>query len=1003
MGASAHVRLRGVAWGYVSAIALTAALVFPIGSGARAQQASEEASASGVTEAARLDKVAALEAGAGRISGSEEIVVTGSRIARSGFDTPTPVTVVGQESIQNLGLVNTGEVVNQLPSVRASLAPTNNGFGSFNVGAQVPNLRGLSSLAANRTLVLVNGKRFVPTSREGSVDLNMIPTLMIDRLEVVTGGASAVYGSDAVAGVVNVILNTSLTGVRSQLDYGISEEGDGEQFHAAIAAGSDFMDGRLHIVGGAEYTDRKGIGSCFTRDWCTTAGIVQSATAVPRYQIHREGVGFLATKGGALPLFGNPALAGSPFANVQFGPDGSIIPYQPGILRGATNQYGGTISSPYETTNISVPSRTYSLYGHATFEASDNIDLWLDASYGNVTGTNVGAATWDNPIRNAGNPNYFLIRPDNPFIPQPLANYLAAHPTIPGLNLYRLGNDLGLSTAVSSGETWRTAAGIQGKVFEDRFHWDAYYSYGRSTRNQTISGTRVQSNFYRAVDAVLDPATGRPVCRDTLSSDPAVRAAAAGCVPLNLFGIGQWSPEAQQYSYGASQPEELKLTQNAAGLNLSGDLINLPAGPLGVAIGGEWRKEKANLVHSALGEALAFYQNFGKSYAGSVDVVEGYVEVSAPVLKDSPIGSLIVDGAARRTRYNNTNLLTDESKKIHATTWKVSAVYDPMSWLSIRATRSRDIRAPSFNELYAAAGSSFTGYLNQRLPGNPAQFPFTATGGNINLHAEVANTLTVGAVLRPTSGLLDRLRLSVDYYDIKLGGAIGTLGGGSIVNRCFDSGELCNLVDFDAAGNLSVVRNVNLNLDELVSRGIDIEFDYSVPVGPGTLRARVLANHALAQQTKTSTATFDYLGVTGPSGTGVPDWTVNAALTYATGPAQVTLQSRFISAGAYNNDRIGPNDSRYEAAIASCLTAPAGPLCANTINDNTVDGAVYFNLSGSYDLIERGNGLKLQLFGSINNLLNRNPPLAPDGTYPTNPVFFDQIGRFFRVGARMSF
>ena len=939
----------------------------------------------------------------------EQVIVTGSRIARAGFDAPSPVTVVGQQQIQGLGLVNAGDVVAQLPSVRASLAPTNAGFGNFNVGAQVANLRGLSTLAANRTLVLVNGRRFVPTSREGSVDLNMIPTLLVDRMEVVTGGASAVYGSDAVAGVVNVMLNTDLNGIRSQFDYGISELGDGQQFHGALAGGTSFLDGRLRIVAGGEYDRREGVGSCFTRDWCTTAGIVQNATAVPRYQIFREGVGFLATQGGALPLFGNPGLAGSPFANVQFAPDGSIVPYVPGTVRGSSNQYGGTISSPYETTKILVPTRRYSLYTHAEYDFSDDLQGFVEGSFGEVTGTNVGAATWDNPIRDASRPTYALIKPDNPFIPQPLADYLAANPSIQGLNLYRLGNDLGLSTGVSSGQTWRLATGLKGSLFDGGLRWDAYYSHGQTSQTQEVSGTRLQSRYYRAVDAVMDnetvitPETGIPVCRDTLSADPAVRAAAAGCVPLNLFGINQFSPAAKEYSYGTPQPEEVNIKQDAAGLNLSGDLADLPGGSLAVAVGGEWRKERASVKHNAFSEALDYYQNLGRSYAGKVEVVEGYLEASAPLLKDSPVGSFVLDGAVRRTRYENTNVLTDESRTINATTWKVSAVYDPVDWFSLRATRSRDLRAPSFNELYAASGNSFTGYLNRRLPGNPSQFPFTAGGGNIALTAETANTLTLGAVLQPRGGILDRLRLSVDYYDIVLEGAIGTLGGSNIVDRCFNNDELCDLLSFDTAGNLVGVRNVNLNLDQLVSRGVDIEVDYVLPLGPGQLRARVLANHALEQSTTTSITTFDRKGVTGPGGNGVPDWTVNATLSYSSGPAQVTLQTRFISAGAYNNDRIGPDDPRYNDAIASCSTVPVGPLCANTINDNTIPAAAYVNLSGSYNIIDRADGMKVQLFGSINNLLNKEPPLAPDNSYPTNPVFFDQIGRFYRVGVRVNY
>src|SRR5687767_2684893 len=204
-------------------------------------------------------------------SEDETIIVTGSRLARSTFDTPSPVTVLGSEDFAQLQITNVGEGVAELPAFRPSNNPSTNGFGSFNVGAQIVNLRGLG---VTRNLVLVDGRRFAPTTREGSVDLNFIPSTLVSRVEVVTGGASAAYGSDALAGVVNVILDTDFEGFKAQLDQGISEEGDGRNLHAGIGYGSSFAGGAGHFVIGGEYSDQKMVGNCFTRDWCEVGAVV---------------------------------------------------------------------------------------------------------------------------------------------------------------------------------------------------------------------------------------------------------------------------------------------------------------------------------------------------------------------------------------------------------------------------------------------------------------------------------------------------------------------------------------------------------------------------------------------------------------------------------------------------------------------------------------------------------------------------------------------------------
>ena len=201
----------------------------------------------------------------------EQVVVTGTRLSQTGFSAPTPVTVMDAEALESLGVTNVGAIMNQLPSFRATTTPTTNGWGSFNVGGQFVNLRGLG---VTRNLVLVDSRRFAPVTREGTADLNLVPTTLVKRIEVVTGGASAQYGSDAVTGAVNVLLDKDLNGLKGQADFGSTDEGDGDNYHVSLAGGMGFAGDRGHFVLGGEYAQQDGIGDCYTRSYCKGGVVV---------------------------------------------------------------------------------------------------------------------------------------------------------------------------------------------------------------------------------------------------------------------------------------------------------------------------------------------------------------------------------------------------------------------------------------------------------------------------------------------------------------------------------------------------------------------------------------------------------------------------------------------------------------------------------------------------------------------------------------------------------
>ena len=946
----------------------------------------------------------------------EQVVVTGSRIARTGFDTPSPVTTVGQEELRALSVTNIGAAVSQLPAFRASTNPTTNGFGSFNVGAQIVNLR---ALGVTRNLILVDGRRFAPTTREGSVDLNLIPSMLIERTEIVTGGASAAYGSDAVAGVVNVILDKKLAGLRAQVDYGVSDKNDGDDYHATLAGGADFFGGRGHFVLGGEYEKQDGIGNCFERSWCRPGAIVSNAAfntpagvgnGLPNFVRSDSTAGYWMTTGGVV-AGNNAAAIRNMFGTggIQFDSNGNPVAYTPGQVVGGTTQVGGNVVPAYTDTNLTVPVKRYTAYGHADLELNDNVTGFFEASYGYVTGSVLQSAFFDTAIN---------IRCDNAFIPAAVRAVMApcaggALPPV-AFTMGRLGDDLSRGFSTSTADVYRATTGFNGKFGSSTWTWDAYYQYGRTDRLQTVEGNRIQGNpdptlanspnnpvnFARAVDAIVDnetaitPGTGSIVCRSQLSPDPALRAAVANCRPLNLFGTGRFDPAARDYVYGTLR-EDIDFNQHVVAANAQGNVAELWAGPLILAGGLEYRREKIDVVHDPLSNVFAYFQNFGADYNGTAKVAEGYLELQLPLLKDAPgARRLDLNVAGRHARYDidgfGSYLRTNTSTEIDADTWKASLSWEPLDWLRLRGTRSRDIRAPNFADLYLASASSFAPVIN-RFTGT-TQVPTTLSGGSPTLDAERADTTTFGVIIQPAWSWAEGLQFSADYFDISVEQYIQAPGSQLIVDRCFAGiQQACGQITFGAAQSIAQIRNVSLNLDELVTKGEDFEVSYRKAVGSGNLAVRLLATHVEEATTNTFGIKIDRAGQTGSLlSSGVPDWLLTSYVTYARQPFSVTLQGRFIDKGVVDATRIDPSDAGY------------APTLLNSTNDNHVASAFYANLFGSVDVPMFGDQT-LQFFAVINNLFDKEPPFAPEGQYPTNPTYFDQIGRTYRLGARISF
>ncbi|HEX3838198.1 MAG TPA: TonB-dependent receptor [Steroidobacteraceae bacterium] len=1011
----------------------------------------------------------------------EEVVVTGSRVARSTFTTPNPVTVLDAKDIENLGLTNVGEVLGELPQNSNFFAANNVGLGNFNVGAQLANLRGLNPFFGTRTLTLIDTERVVPTATGGGVDVTLIPSMLVARTEVVTGGASAVYGSDAVAGVVNIILDKKLNGFKGQADYGETSHHDGGDAHFSVGYGSDLGD-RSHFIVGAEYQNSEDIGICSqVRDWCKGGsglytntlydGVPASATspAIPPNGLPHYIIGPNATLanqsltgvltpcqvplGVCIPTgpqynFNSAGSAASPF-NPGLYPDGAGVF---GLSQGA----GTTGVGAYDGTTLRPAVKRYTGLVDLDSKIGDNVNSFLQLSYAKSEAVNPVANGAIGPIALEVASGVFVplssyIAPDNAYLPAQFqpggANALAPSIPIPpplcspapspcgnsvggallGFNM----NAIDPARNQTENDVVRITGGLKGTI-SSTWTWDTYFEWGQNKNDQALFNNVVGTFLQFALDAVpqnpaLPVSSGNPVvCRAT---DPtyyptAYNAAAAGCSPLDLFGSNNASRAGLAYAF-RTLVEYSTLKQEVVSGNVGGELFSgFGAGPVKASFGAEVRQDTAEVTHDLADQPFYddYFLSYGLDYAGKISVEEGYGEVNVPVLKDIPLAKYLeFDGAVRETKNQNEDETAGSPNDGDAVShvipsWKLSSIWDLTDWLRIRGTRSRDVRAAGFRELYesyaVSAGGPFGTIVN---PANQQSEVITAlTGGNINLQPEKADTTTVGFVFAPKSGPLERFQFSADWYRIVLNDPITGppfgLGVQNIVNLCYAGQQaFCDRITFGTPGNfgsITTINNTAVNLGSFETRGVDFETSYSLPLPElndhlnGNLNFRLLTSllYNMTIDAGLGAAPVDYAGQSGPTAAfggfnTSPRWQSNFFMTYANGPLAATLQVRYIGSGSYEaitafgGAPIAPGDAGY---------ASTNP---NSINNNSVASATYLNLSGSYDL-----GSHFTVFATINNLLNKNPPLAPGGNgYPTNPVYFDTYGLTWKVGFRAKF
>ena len=898
-------------------------------------------------------------------SSVEEIVVTGSRITQSGFTTPTPVTVVTAEQLTSTQAL-VSDALNQLPSLTVG-GGQSGGIGTGGSGFATVDLRALGPV---RTLILLDGRRFVPQNGNGQVDTSLMPTALISRVDIVTGGASAAYGSDAVAGVVNYVLDKKFSGVKLQAFGGISALGDRVEHGVTGGAGAAFAADRGHFLTAFEYYHTDGLGNGdrqLSSMGCTT---IANPGAGPK---------LIVTCGTHLTA-GNPAglIISGPLKGITFDPNGAPVPFQYGTYVGTNNQLGGDgvqDQAGPQTTQFGQISRG-NIFNRGSFEVTDTISLFAE----NLVAWTTNHNTSDVPYQ-LGSSLAFLIPNDNAYLSPTVKTQMAAA-KITNFRLGKISYDLPNFEVVTNAFTWRPTFGADFKI--GTWSGEVYFQHGYNDRVNTNPFQNDQLKFRDAVDAVVAPAGiagvvgGTIVCRTTLTKPT------NGCIPYNIFGENNASQAAKNYVTTTTLRNEAVYKQEVVEGSVNGPVIEDWAGTISAAAGVGYRKENiiftsdpySQIFNPVTGLFGGYRAGSALPYSGKFDVKEGFGEVEIPLAKEQVWAqSLNANAAVRITNYSYSGTVT---------TWKGGLTYYPFNDLLLRGTRSRDIRAPTLNDLFAAgaAGTTTLTYKGIQYGGVKTQ-----TSGNPGLHPEIANTTVLGGTYQPS--WFDGLNLSVDYHDININGAIATPNSQTLLDQCSTNPTTPVCVSFlgldPVTGGLLSVRQQPQNVNVLKTSGWDFEVSYRTPLadwfpvfGDGNMTFRALAsrlNHyreVIPGLTPTDTAGE----VTGST----PRWRGTGQVNFNREALSFLLQMDYVSGGAYSNAYVEGID----------------------INKNHFGSYVKWSTRVGYKVMDG-----LELYANVNNLLDRRAPIIPAlaGTAPpaTNRTLYDIVGRYFRLGFRYSY
>lgn len=968
----------------------------------------------------------AATAAASAAPASPDIVVTGSRIARPDLQTSSPVSVMGQQEIR-LRQPNTAEeLLRDLPSVRPSLGPAvNNGSD----GSAVVDLRGLNqsgSLNSQRTLVLLDGRRLVPFGLDGFSDTNTVPLGLVDRVDVVTGGASTVYGADAVAGVVNFVLRRDFSGADLRAQYRLTEAGDGAQLRADLVLGANFDDGRGNAVLAIGYQKRD--------------PILMTDRSVSRMPISSANGLFSGSTNSVPTIFTSPGNAALGLANNGFGAafDPATGALRAGVREDTLNTSIGTyLETPLDSINV---------YSAAHYQIAPSIEIYASGMFARnqvrvqLAPSGTFASTYKLPLNNA-------------YLPTPARNQLctalgitpaacstaAAVQGGPGTPGYIEASVIAQRRFVEYGPRGndfestllQIQAGFRGNITES-LHYDLSAQYGETNQNQSRehwgSFTRVQQALRSFRNAA-----GTPVCVD----------ASNGCVPINLFGPAGSITQPMIDFFALDARIRRVVTQTVVTGALSGDLFNLTSplahSPIGFALGGEYRRISARSLPDAPSQVQGEVLGTGARTppdSGKYDVREAFGEVIVPLIEDGFIYSASLEGGIRLSDYSTTG---------SSTTWKAGGSISPIRGFRFRGMYQRAVRSPNILELFQSpvqtlsnlavdpcAGAAPTasralceatgapGGTYGSIPQPSASQINATTSGNPNLGVERASTITLGAALTP--GFVPNFSLTVDYFRIRLSDAITAPGQGDIINGCYSSAlnpsqtpnGFCQLIQrnplngsLNGAGETPGVILGGSNLGRIETAGVDFGANYRFGLGllggrPATvnlgLNGTWLSYYHF--QATPNSINRDCTGYYSPDCQNPrPQWKWSGRLTFSRDPIDISLLWTHLS-----GVRLEPFLATAQLPLST--PQPGGPNPANILGAfQRIPAYDYIDLVLRFRLSEQ-----VEFTASVQNLFEKRPPLLGSGVGGTLfnngntfPTVYDAVGRSFTFGAHVRF
>jgi outer membrane receptor protein involved in Fe transport len=930
---------------------------------------------------------------------ASRIVVTGSRIARPDLKSAMPVAVLRMDSAKSFGYNTVYDALKLIPAVAPGLGNSNAQGETFDVGVANINLR---NLGVNRSLVLVDGKRWVSGgARTSAVDLNTIPDAMIERFEVVTGGAAAIYGADAVTGAVNIIMKKSITGLHLTATNGISQDGDARESNFSATTGFKFSGGRGSFVVGGTYNYSAPLR--YTDRWTNrTVYRPNPASTGPN-----DGVPDNILENNLRLL--NRAASPTIFYNNQWYilQNGVLSPtaYDYVIVPGLTGTgSGGPGANAFENHFLRNKSQNASAYSHVGYELTPALtwNATFDYAHSYTRGPTVfpEVRTDARPKNWWGGTTGEIATLTNPYLPASLRQFMVAN-GLTSIPLNRSYFNLPQAFEIHKRDSFTAGTDIGGEL-TDKLNWTAFFQYGQVVDNVTTTNMIRHFAWLNARNVIADPVTGQPVCADAA-------ARAAGCVPFNFFSTDRPSDAFLNY-VEANRYERRKNALYTAGGNITGSIFSLPYGDVSIAAGAEWRRETLSTRDDPDAAKLAdIIFRPGGDYVlhpnldAARNTTEVYGELVVPLLKDLPlVRRLEIEGAYRYSDYSDTP---------STSTWKVGGTWEPLAGLTMRGVYSHSVRVPNFGELYSPLLIQTVGVTNDPcsgvfitqnpnraancaavLPGLTLPLPFPNTnapminlGGNPGLTPEKSNSLTLGAVLQPR--FLPGFDMTVDYWDIKIDNVITAVPYLSILNLCVDSPSgpdpfYCGLISRNAAGQIVTIQAANYNQAALGARGIDIGLNYRRDVGPGQLQLGFNGTYLLKQL---SVATSGTAGVDFAGQWNFPRFKATLMTNYSVGKFTLGLNTRFISR------------SIYAVTDASPETRSPNHVPAYVYNDVTVQ----FRPAEKYNLTL---GVRnISNVGVFAPLRDTGPGPNSSGGVQTGSAYYDAIGRYFFAKVGVNF